>query len=427
MSAQAADIRAAQLRLQEAGQELRRLPAAERIAALQQLLDALADPLGAFQSACTEQLASHAGFHPETIRAGLRLALEDWNGSALAALIENEVGDPANLDSRAASPLSAFPLTGCILAGSIPMPTLQALLLPLLLGSPVLVKPAGRDRVTPKLFARSLAKFHPLLARCIEICDFASDDAPAIDAFVQLPCLVASGSDATLERIRERTPSGQRFVGHGHRLSLAIVGADVEAEDWAERAARDVALWDQLGCLSTAAVYAVGDRSRVEAVARALAEALRSLEARWPRGRIGAGVEAAIRDARDEARFRAAAGQEVALMAPDDDAFTVVLEPASDWRSTPLHRFVRVYRVATPDEARVALLPLGSHLAAVSVDGVAIDTAGDSPDFEAKLRAAGASRVVVAGGMQAPPFGWHPDGGPLLAGLSPRGLRGTRA
>ena len=98
--------------------------------------------------------------------------------------------------------------------------------------------------------------------------------------------------------------------------SLAIVGADVEAEDWAERAARDVALWDQLGCLSTAAVYAVGDRTRVEAVARALAEALRSLEARWPRGRIGAGVEAAIRDARDEARFRAAAGQEVALMAP---------------------------------------------------------------------------------------------------------------
>ncbi len=114
-------------------------------------------------------------------------------------------------------------------------------------------------------------------------------------------------------------------------------------------------------------------------------------------------------------------------MAPDDDAFTVVLEPASDWRSTPLHRFVRVYRVATPDEARVALLPLGSHLAAVSVDGVAIDTAGDSPDFESKLRAAGASRVVAAGGMQAPPFGWHPDGGPLLAGLSPRGLRGTRA
>jgi hypothetical protein len=317
---------------------------------------------------------------------------------------------------------AGFDLTAVVLAGSIPMPTLLAILLPLVLRSPVLVKQSSRDRVTARHIASSVARVDPQLGRCIEVVDFPGSDEACANALLAADCVVAMGSDETLERIAERVRPPRRLVAYGHRLSVAIVGPTIRSnaalEEIADRIALDTALWDQQGCLSPAAVYVCASPDLARDIASAIAAALERAEQHWPRGRIDTAAAAAIRRERSEAEMRRATASGVELHASDDTSWTVVLEPEARWRSTPLHRFLRVYAL---DEARgvkesleSALRPIARHLAAVALEGFADET----PVIEELLARLGASRVCRAGQLQAPPLGWHHDGQPLLLPLA---------
>ena len=107
------------------------------------------DPAGPWQEALASPLAEHAGFSQANVREGLRLALTDWNEAALQRLIERELGP------RRATERVGYDLTTVLCAGAIPMPTLLQITLCLLVRSPVLVKPASRDPVTPQLVRES--------------------------------------------------------------------------------------------------------------------------------------------------------------------------------------------------------------------------------------------------------------------------------
>ena len=171
--------------------------------------------------------------------------------------------------------------------------------------------------------------------------------------------------------------------------------------------ARDVSLWDQLGCLSPLAVYAMGGPRDADRAAEALAEALAAAQERWPRGRVETAAAAAIANERSEAELRAAAGRDVALHA--GDSFTVVREEDTLPRPAPLHRFVRVHPVTDTASLIEAIRPLGPHLAAVGISGFG------STEVARPLAALGASRVCPVGSMQAPPLAWrHDNRGVLL-------------
>lgn len=413
MSASEAVVEA-RARLAEAGQELRARPAADVIACLVGVLDAWSDPNGSWQRELAARLPAHTGFSVETARAGLALGLEHWKGSVLEGVVRREIGDASRLEAAGPAMISGFDHTACVLAGSIPMPTLQTLLLPLVLRSPVLAKPASRDDLTAHAVASSLAEIDPLLGRCVEVLGFDSSDEAASNALLESPCIVALGSDATLARLRARVRPHQRWVGYGHRLSVAIVGREVSAGDWAERIALDVALWDQSGCLSPAAIYAIGDKAHADAAADALGAALAAAQVRWPRGEVAAAAATAIRNERDEAQVRSAAGRDVRLLASGDGAWTVVREDTAAWRGTPLNRFIRIHPVSDAAACLSALAPLGPHLAAVALDGMG----GERIDLARHVAALGSSRIVEAGRMQAPPFDWHHDGQPLLVPLA---------
>jgi hypothetical protein len=154
-----------------------------------------------------------------------------------------------------------------------------------------------------------------------------------------------------------------------------------------------VALWDQLGCLSPVAVYAVGDIDPGPALADALARA----EARWPRGRVAPDAANAALSEADQARMRGAR-----VWADAAGRYTVVRESDTRWRPTPLHRFVRVHPV--PDTAVLidALRPLGPHLACAALEGFGAATR----DLALACAGLGASRVCAPGRMQEPPLSW---------------------
>jgi hypothetical protein len=116
--------------LREAGAKLRRRPARETLAALARILDGWRDPDSAWRRELEADLPSAAGFAPSTVRAGLARGLDAFHGHALLDLVASELGAADRLDAAGASMVSGFDTTAVVLAGSIPMPTLVALVAP---------------------------------------------------------------------------------------------------------------------------------------------------------------------------------------------------------------------------------------------------------------------------------------------------------
>ncbi|UCE85491.1 MAG: hypothetical protein JSU66_14295, partial [Deltaproteobacteria bacterium] len=379
------------------------------------VLDRWSDPTSDFRQRLEQELPAATGFSPEVVREGLARALADWNGEALHRLVANELGAVDRLDAPGPVMLTGFGCTAVLLAGSLPTPTLIALLAPLLVRSPVLAKTSSHDAVTAPLFARSIAAEDPGLGDCIVARSFPSADEASAAALLTADCIVATGSDETVAGIAARVRGPRRLITYGHRLSVAAVDAgtpDATALDDAARAlALDVSLWDQQGCLSPVAVYAVrGGREAAERFASLLAAALERTAARLPHGRIPPVAGAALVRERAEAELRAAAGRPVALHAGADLAWTVVCEEDARARPAPLHRFVRVHPVSDAAELCRALQPLAAHLACVGVSGFG----PRAPTLARALADLGASRVCPVGAMQAPPLDWRHDGRPVL-------------
>ncbi len=385
-------------RLREAARAWRATPGEERLSRCGAVLERWRRADSPWQRRLGEALPSATGFSPANVARGLALGLADWSAAALEAVVRTELGDAARLED------AGHDTTALLLAGAIPMPSLQAILAPLLLGSAVLVKPASRDPVTPKLVVESLAD-DPALAACVAVTRFDPQDPEALDAFLTADCIVATGTDETLAAVGPRVRAPRRWVPRGHRLSVAVLGPEAELAGAMQRLALDVALWDQLGCLSPIALYVVGaDPSRCDAAALALAHALEGMEARLPRGAIDAADAAQLVQERAEAEMRAAGGGGVGLHVSAGTAWTVVREADAAPRAAPLHRFVRVHPVVDRPELERALAPLARHLAAIGAEGLSLDT----------LRGLGAPRLCPLGTLQTPPFSWcHDDEGVL--------------
>jgi hypothetical protein len=414
-----AEVADALARLREAGALLRERSAHSRIEALAGVLESWRDAGSPWRKELADRLPGATGFSPEVVREGLALGLEDWSGAALHALVSREL--PGLAPDHGRLVVSGFPTTAVVCAGAIPMPTLLQILAPLALGSAVLAKPASHDPVTPGLVARSVAAHDPLLGACIELAPFPHGDADALDAFLAADCVVATGSDEAVASIAARVAPPRRTVCYGHRISLALFGPQVCEGAALRSAARglalDVALWDQLGCLSPVSVHVVGARrGGATRVAEALGAELEALEARLPRGRIDLAAAAATARERAEAEMRRAASPATgrSVRVHTGNAWTVVEEADARPRPSPLHRFLRVHPAADLGTAVESLRPLSSHLAAVAVAGF---ERGDRALAHA-LADLGASRVCAPGRMQAPPLGWHHDGLGVLAPLA---------
>jgi hypothetical protein len=418
--------------LREAGRRLAARPAPAVHDALADVLEAWRAPGSPWQAALVRALPAAAGFTAETVREGLARALAPFGGDALRELVRDELGGPARLDAVRGTRVTGFPTTATVLAGALPLPTLVSVLAPLVLRSPVLVKPSAHDPVTAPLLARALAERDPALGAAVAVVDFRHDDDAALDALCNADCVVATGSDAAVGALaaraaaaRRRGPErARRFVGYGHRLSLALLGPAATGGELLARAsaglALDVALWDQLGCLSPVSVLvADGDPWAADRVADALGEAMAGAEARWPRGRVEPDAAAAIARERAEAEMRAAGaaaqGPATRLLAPPSGAaWTVVREADAAWRPAPLHRFLRVLPVRDGAAALEALRPAAAHLAAVALAGFGPASA----ELGAALARLGASLVCAPGTLQAPPLGWPRDGLGVLAPLA---------
>jgi hypothetical protein len=292
-----------------------------------------------------------------------------------------------------------------VCAGNLAVSAWTSLVHGLLLGAHNVVKlPGERDEPTARREILDFIRGLPAPLRRLVETHRKLDPV----RFAQADVIVAFGSDAAMESLRARARWNQKFIGHGHTLSLLWIGDPSRLTRRQARAgAVDVLTYDQLGCLSPQAIY-VPAGTDLETLGRSLAAAL---ETEWRRQKTRPArplaVAARIQEARDVAL---ALGHRVWLPPGRHLGWTLIHDPDPTFRPSPLHGVIYL-RKADGRLLRRALAEVSGRISTVGFVGKT------SSRLRELFLSLGVSRFCPAGRMQFPPLTWHHDGRPALADL----------
>lgn len=367
----------------------------------------------------------YTGFSEQMIGQILDLTFGALTVDALGELVDRELGNRRVLDefcqlgrvkTRARGPR----LITHVLGGSIPQPGIVSLCCGLLLRSANLVKVSSHDPIFPVLFVESLREVDPELAGLISIVAWSRDDLAVTQAaFSESDAVVAYGDDSTIATLRSLTGPQTRFIGYGHKASLAVIAKEAMTAEHlpalAEAAAFDASVYDQQGCLSPHVFYVEeGGELGPRRFALALSEAMAAYQARVPRGVLAAAEAAEMSTVLTGYQFRAQVDKRVAVWTSGyPTSWAVIYDDDPAFAPSSLNRLVFVK--PTDGFKRV--------LNSLSRFGASISTVGIAPmheramGFANDLAKLGVHRVCPVGLMQRPPLTWHHDGRPNLSDL----------
>jgi hypothetical protein len=388
------------------------------------------DPEFPFRKMVLESGPEQTGFGEQTLALGLDRFFAQLTRENLEALIVQDLGSLRRLDEISADAVESkqdrssiargHDLLAHITGGVLPNPSIMSIILGLLVRSAQFVKCATGTAFIPRMFAHSLYAMQPKLGACLEIAEWKGGSAHLEDAlFAEATCLTATGSDESLTEIRKRLPARVRFLGYGHKLSVAFITHESLDKHGAEKIAsaltEDVTAWNQLGCLSPHAIY-IENGASINSVtfAEILSKQLEAREQSDPRGAIPAHHAAAITTRRMFYEVRASADRDTKLWSSSGStSWTVVHETSTPFQPSCLNRFIFVKPVTSLDEF---LASIGSFHGQISTVGLAAPMAR-AQQIGRRLAEAGISRVCRIGAMQNPPLTWRHDGRPSLGDL----------
>ena len=368
-------------------------------------------PDSPWRQQATVQAPGPTGFSAEMVSAAIDLTFGLLTGEALGELVDCELGHRRALDefcphghilSHARGP----GLITHILAGTLPHSGIVSICCGLLLKSANLVKLATNDPIFPALFVESLREVDAELADCVTTLQWKRDDLELTKAAVaSADAVIVYGDDLTVSKIRELTPRGAIFVGHGYKLSFGFVAKEVmttaNLPALAEAAAFDVSVYDQQGCLSPHLFY-VEERGELgpRKFATALAEAMAAYQQRVPRGVHSAEEAAEIARVRAGYEFRSAQDKRVQVWSsPNANDWLVIYEDDPSFATSCLNRIVYV---KPTDGFKRVLESIQRFAPRISTVGVA-PLHERSAAFANELAKMGVHRVCAIGQMQRPP------------------------
>jgi Acyl-CoA reductase (LuxC) len=356
--------------------------------------------------AVVEQISAGLGFSAPLLDASLDALLAPFTLDALR--------------SFAADAAERREVIGFIMAGNVPGAGLHEITISLICGAGVIIKTATQEPYFFAQLARSIRECDARLGSMLEVFNWGRADHALTAALTSgANRIVAYGDDATLTAI-----GGERIVGFGSRLSGAIVTrairGDVQFSAIAAALARDVTLFEQLGCLSPHHVFVEDDSgSRAREFARALADALAAfaLSATAPES-VTLEDAAALRRARETSRWRGIGGEEVELIEGPGVAWVVMFDRDAAFSPSPGFRAVYVSPFRDREDLRARLAPAADRLEAFSLAG---DLGDDA--LPRDLVALGVSYIAAPGAIQSPALAWRHGGGAFLDSMTKAGAK----
>jgi hypothetical protein len=309
---------------------------------------------------------------------------------------------------------------GFIAAGNVAGAGMHEIAIALVAGAGVVVKTASAEPIFFAEFARTLTEIDRDAGARIEVFHWSRTRADLTAALIaNCELVVAYGDDLTIESLHHRP----NVIGFGSRVSAALVAPGAtdpsRIDRVAELLARDVALFEQLGCLSLHHVFVVshtGDAARDLAIR--MSAALERMGKSMPPAKIPLRDAAEIRGLRERARWRRIAGEPVELFEGDRLEWTVVFEPRPNlfapgavlkdsFKVSPGFRTVHVTGVRDLGEFRDCLAGVSGRIEAMAVAG----DESEAADIGATVGAIGIPYVCAPGEMQSPPLDWRHGGG----------------
>jgi hypothetical protein len=369
----------------------------ERVAWLAESAEAL------LQDALRESdvLASSSGLSAPMVEWGVRTTLETMHHDALRSLA-------ASAHQAGGAPIGSLSV---VLAGNLFTASARALIVPLLLGIPVVAKASSRETLFPEMIRDALRAVDPELGGAMKLLGFPREDAAAESALIEVSDATAVyGGDDTIGAIRQRHPDA-RLIRHGHGVSAAYCGPHSLGDDRIDASiaalALDIAAYDQRGCLSPQVVY-VAETATCSAetfAERLAAEGMQRLERELPRGPLPLEVGAA------QAQWRGVCEVEGQLIV--GDGFAIAVQPLGPIRWSPGYRNVSVIPVRDTAGVVETMSPLGPTLKCVGADPSSLLELRRALDAEPSLSA----YACPLGTMQTPPLDAPADGHPIWHGL----------
>ena len=393
-------------------------PAAEIHRVLERVAQRFLDPQGPVRRNAIAWLARSGRFSTPMIERALTDTFGPLAAGGVSRWVASEIGSVASLDrpmpDRRGIPRQAFGPEWMlqIYAGNVPGLPVWPFYSALAMKSALFAKASSQEPVLAPLLARTIAEEDPDLGACIAVAWWKGGTIELDRAAVRrAPAVLAfGGENATASIAREAHPEA-KLVIHGSKVSVAYVSSASLTRaglgSLASRAAYDVALYDQQGCLSPHAFYVErGGDVGPAAFASALGVALEALRDGLPRREPEADQSARVQLYRAQAHFEEATrsrGTQV-LASREGTDWTLVYEDGARFEPTPAHRTVRVHAVSGVDEVAAALAPEAHYIEAVGLEA----KGKEKTALAAALAATGVPRITGLGELQRPTlFGTH--------------------
>jgi hypothetical protein len=348
------------------------------------------------------RIASGAGFSIPLMNESLDALLRPFTPHALQAIA-----------SRAArrETTNQFGLLGFIMAGNVAGAGLHEVAIALISGAAMLIKTASNEPIFFAEFVRTLAETDPEIGARIAVFTWPRGRSDLTSTIVAgCDRIVAYGDDATIESLQS-----PKLIGFGSRVSGAVIFADSIAPSMLDHQldllARDVVYFEQLGCLSPHHVFVLTENFAVaHDFAKRISAAVERLCKSMPPARIPLIDAAKVFSVRENARWRALAGDRIALFEGPGLQSTTIFDPAASFSVSPGFRTIFVSAVRDLSEVRERLAPVKGLIEAFGLCG----NQSVSANFHALANELDISYVAQFGEMQSPPLDWRHGGGAFL-------------
>ncbi|MFQ5597612.1 MAG: acyl-CoA reductase [Nitrospiria bacterium] len=370
-----------------------------------------ADPNDSIRKEAEATIPIVSNISVEMLHAALDDLFKNLRRPVLLKFIEGELSDVRCLDrfcpkktgigfTRAFGPR----LITHILPGNISVISVTSLVCGMLAKSANLLRVSPREALLPVLFAETLRALWPEMAQSIGIVTWDKNKTDMTEAaFQNAEVAIVYGNNETITAVGKMIPPTKRTVFYGHKLSLGIIARESIRKDLAEKAAIDIACYDQKGCLSPHLFYVEdGGETTAETFAQWMAQALYAVSRRFPKGKSLAEQAAKIQQLRGSLPlkggrvFSSPKGVDWTVLFDHDPAFdvsplsrTIWIKPVGDLTEVPsyleaIRESIQAIGFALPEEMQAQLIP--------------------------KIALMGGCRICPIGQMQTPPITWHHDG-----------------
>ncbi len=362
-------------------------------------LAALADP------------ASPVGREARTVigaRSGLSTLGAAWAlDTTIAEMRLGRTTEALDAMRRALHGFRATPvrLHALVLAHTAFTACLRPIVWSLLARVPVVVKVATGDEGLAELLAVALNAVDPELGASVAVVWPQGDSEAIFERLAARADLVsAHGGDHAIAKMRAATSATTDFAGHGHGIGAVVVtrrALSSHVQALAAAIARDVAAYDQRGCLSPGLVLVErgGELSPRDLASLVASHGLATLATEMPRGPLPVEIGA------QQIQWRGLASSLHELF--EGDGYATSFETGGA-RPTPGYRNIAFHAIDAARDVGERLAVYGAHLKVVAVAGDAEALSLPSPL---------SPRVCAPGQMQRPPLLAATDGTAPWAGL----------